>query len=686
MAVFGGSWAQSVVEQCQKMGFDGDIWPVHPDRDEVHGLRCYRSVSQLPAAPDASFIGVNRHLTIDVVGELSARGAGGAVCFASGFNESDGRDDDGVLLQTRLLDAADDMPIIGPNCYGLINYLDGALLWPDQHGGERLDADGRGVALLLQSSNIAINLTMQRRHLPIAYVVCLGNQAQTDGAAIASALLDDDRVSAIGMYLEGIADVGAFERFAWAAHACGKPVVVLKAGKSDAARSAALTHTASMAGSDAASRAFFKQQGVACVDSLSQLIESLKLLHFNGPMAGRDICSISCSGGEASIMADAAEPRRLHLRPLDDAQKRRVGATLSELVTISNPLDYHTFIWGDEAAMTATFSAMFSCGFDLSMMVLDFPRTDRCDDDAWNCAIDAVVSARERTATSVAVVATLAENISEAQARTFIEHAITPLQGVDDAMVAAEVAADIGDYLRRPAPMRWSDVDPGRSEPVAHVEGAVTEADAKALLSRAGIAVPAGVVVTDLESVTESVATLQYPLVAKVLGIMHKTEHDAVRLNLHDARSTRDAVGALLLKGPGVLLEQQVEGTVCELLVGVYRDEVYGAMLTLAAGGVLVELLDDSVMLRMPVTPAQVSDALTQLRIWPILNGYRGSAGANVDAIVDCAMQLQRIATWRFHDGAESLRVGSIDINPLVVSATDATAVDALITLEAERR
>ena len=159
IAVVGGSWAAAVIEQSERMGFAGDIWPVHPTRAEVRGRRAYASINDLPAAPDATFIGVNRQTTIDVVRDLAARGAGGATCFAAGWAETD----DGGALQDQLLAAAGDMPIFGPNCYGLINYLSGATLWPDVHGGERVE---RGVALICQSSNIAINLSMQQRSLP----------------------------------------------------------------------------------------------------------------------------------------------------------------------------------------------------------------------------------------------------------------------------------------------------------------------------------------------------------------------------------------------------------------------------------------------------------------------------------------------------------------------------------------
>ena len=303
IALFGGGWAVNVVAQLQKSGFEGDIWPVNPRRADILGVPCLAAIDDLPGAPDASFIGVNRDATIEVIGRLSAMGAGGATCFASGFLESESETAGGADLQVRLIDAAGDMPILGPNCYGLLNYLDNVTLWPDQHGGIPVES---GVAIVAQSSNIAINMTMQARGLPIAYVVAAGNQAQIGASDIASALLDDDRVTAIGLYLEGFGDIRALEAFAARARAKGKPVVAIKIGRSDKARAATMTHTASLAGNAAAGSALLKRLGIIEVETIAVFLETLKLLHMIGPLPGAAVCSVSCSGGEASLMADVS--------------------------------------------------------------------------------------------------------------------------------------------------------------------------------------------------------------------------------------------------------------------------------------------------------------------------------------------------------------------------------------------
>lgn len=667
IAVFGGgAWGPAVVEQCQKMGFAGAIWPVHPSRDEMQGLPCYRTVEDLPGAPDASFIGVNRNLTIEVVERLARRGAGGAVCFASGFKESDGEGTGGADLQARLVAAAGDMPILGPNCYGLINYLDGALLWPDQHGGRRVET---GVAILTQSSNILINMTMQTRGLPLAYAVAAGNQAQTGLAEMAMAVLDDPRVTAAGLHIEGIGDARAFEALAAKARALRKPVVALKVGRSEQARAATVSHTASLAGGEAASRAFLTRLNIPLLRSLPEFLETLKLLHVIGPLPGRDLASISCSGGEASIAADAAVGRAVRFRPLTEAEKRPVAEALGPMVTVANPLDYHTYIWGDEARTFATFTAVLRAGFDLAMFIIDFPRTDRCSDAAWEPTVNALVAARRATGARVAVTASLGENLPEARADFFAARGIAPMHGIDETLAAAEAAAAIAEGWARPAPA-----------PVLLGTGAtgtgrlLDEAKAKAALAAHGLPVPDGAIAATPGEAAQIAARIGFPVALKGRGIAHKTEAGAVRLNLRSPEAVEAAARGMDFAS-GFLVERMVEGAVAELILGVMRDPVYGYTLTIGAGGILTELLADAATLMIPATEADIRAALAGLKTAALLHGYRGRAQADIGAVVSACLALQAYVA-EVDDRLEEL-----DINPLMVTPHGAVAADVLIRL-----
>ncbi|RWB24150.1 MAG: CoA-binding protein [Mesorhizobium sp.] len=674
IAVFGGAQAAAVVAQSIKMGFAGEIWPVHPTKEEVAGRKAYRSVADLPAAPDAAFVGVNRHLTIEVVKALAERGAGGAVCFAAGFLETEAYDEDGERLQAELVAAAGQMPIIGPNCYGLINYADGALLWPDQHGGIRLAEGGRGVAIITQSSNIAINMTMQKRGLPIAFLMTAGNQAQTGLSEMALGLIEDDRVTSLGLHIEAFDSVAGFERLAARARELKKPIIAMKVGRSEQARQATVSHTASLAGSDAASGAFLKRLGIARVDSIPAFIEALKLLHVTGPLPGYRLSSMSCSGGEASVMADSAEGRWVNFPALTDTHRAHVKSTLGPLVSVANPLDYHTFIWNNEPAMTATFTAMVSGGFDLNMLVLDFPRPDRCSDTDWWTTLRAFESALKTNKAQGAIVSSLPENLPEEYTAGLMARGMVPLFGISEAMDAAHAAAFIGWAWREP---QAEPIDTSASGALASDHVTPDEAEAKARLIEAGLPVPRGECAGNaVEAVISSMA-LGFPVALKALGVTHKSELGAVRLNLRDAESVSTAAHDLYALGTGLYVERMVRDGVAELLVGFTRDPMFGAVMTLGTGGVLVELLRDSVTLMLPATRDDIEAALRGLKLFPLLEGYRGRPRADVAAAIDA---ISGIAAFVQENAGE---IEELDINPLIVCAEGKGAwiADALLVL-----
>ncbi|XKM38826.1 acetate--CoA ligase family protein (plasmid) [Rhizobium ruizarguesonis] len=666
IAVFGGREARRVIEQCDRMGFAGEIWPVHPKLDEVLGRSCYRSVSDLPSAPDAAFVGVNRTLTVEIVRSLSEAGAGGAVCYASGFSEATAELSDGAELQQALLDAAGDMPILGPNCYGLINGLDGALLWPDQHGMQRIE---RGVAILTQSSNIAVNLTMQTRGVPIAYVVTAGNQAQTSLADVACALIDDPRVTAVGLHVEGFGDLSALERLAAMARRSRKPVVVLKVGRSEQAKRAAVSHTASLAGSDAVADAVLARLGLGRVQTLPALLETLKLLHVAGPLASHSISSMSCSGGEASLMADAAVGRNVEFPALQPQQLPRLRRVLGEMVTLSNPLDYHTFVWGDLARQTEAFSAMFEGGYALNLVVLDFPRGDRCDASEWAMTADAVMTAAAATGALAGLLATLPENMPEPIADRLMANGIIAFCGIDETITAAEVAAGIGQAWDRPPPLPLLDV--------SFMDGEIetlTEADAKAELAAFGLPIPRGRLASSPGQAAEQAERLGFPVVLKALGIAHKTEAGAVALNLKDTQAVSNAAAAMP-PNAGYLVEKMVDPPVAELIVGAIRDPVFGLSLTLGAGGIFVELLEDSIILPLPATKTDIHAAISRLKLAKLIYGYRGRPKGDLEAAVGA---VSAAADYVVRNAA---CLEELDINPLMVlpEGLGVVAVDALI-------
>lgn len=656
----GGTWCSNVIRECKKIGFCGEIWPVHPTRSEVAGVRAYASIDHLPEVPDASFIGVNRDATVSVVKALSAMGAGGAVCFASGFSEASAELSDGAGLQEELVSAAGDMPIFGPNCYGFVNALDQVALWPDVHG---LVPCKTGVAIVGQSSNVAINLSMQRRGLPVAYVVTAGNQAQTGMAHTGAALLRDPRVTALGLHIEGVTDLAAYESLARTATELGKPVVVLKVGRSDQARQATVSHTASLAGSDAGARALMQRLGFAQVDSPSELLETLKIFHVSGGLVSNKIASMSCSGGEASLMADLGQAMGVEYPSLNGAQSKALRAALGPKVALANPLDYHTYIWGDRDALTNCFTAMMEANLALGCVVLDFPREDRFAAPEWKLVLDAVAETARISGKPMALLASMGEGMPETIAEEAISRGVIPLVGMSDGLAAIAAASQVGPTADLPL------------IPPICIGTAQTysEAQAKVALAAHGLSVPVSKTVTGVSAAKSASEEIGYPVVLKGIGFAHKTELGAVKVNLTSAALVEAA--AMAMPCEEFLVEEMVTDTVAELLVGVLCDPAHGFVMTIGAGGILTEILSDTVSFLLPVSSQDIKKALTRLSCYPLLTGCRGKPPANLDAIVSAILSLQTFVH------AHRDRLLEVEINPLLCSATNAIAVDALIRM-----
>ncbi|MBK1885639.1 acetate--CoA ligase family protein [Marinobacter sp. DY40_1A1] len=666
IAVFGGREAKKVIEQCEAVGFTGEIWPVHPKHEEILGRKAYRSVAELPGSPDAAYIAVNRDLSIQIVGELAARDSGGAVCYATGFSEAG---EQGKALEQSLLRAAGNMPLMGPNCYGFLNYIQGAMMWPDQQGGRRVE---RGVAFITMSSNIAFNLTMQRRGLPVSYLVSLGNRLKFDLHDAISTFAEQDEVSAIGLYVEGISDPRAFQRAADIARQYGKPIVALKSGHSEIASQVVMSHTAALSGSDSLIDALFERAGVARVNSLETLVETLKLLHVHGPLGGVRIGAMSTSGGDMSIMADAISETPLTLPPISDSGVLALKRVVHERMAIANPLDYQLFDWGNRDGLLRTYETFMNEGFDLTISMLDLPREDRCDASDWESAEQAIIEAAQNLKYPTAVMSTMSDNLPEALALRMIDRGIVPLCGVQAAVPAVAAAARIGQLWARKEPTQLI-LSGTQVELVG--EHLIDEARAKEVLSAYGLSVPQSRVVSKVEDGIAAAQELGYPVVVKALGIAHKTDVGGVRLNLTQPADVADAVEHMLTMGRTVLIERMVSGSVAELIVGVSRDEQFGLHLVVGAGGILVELLKDSRPLLLPTNRTEVEKALRSLQAASLLTGFRGRSEADLEAVIDAVMAVAVFA----EDHVESLI--ELDVNPLMVlpEGQGVVAADALI-------
>ncbi|MCY3618465.1 MAG: acetate--CoA ligase family protein [Acidimicrobiaceae bacterium] len=665
LAFIGGTAAELAIDASRSFGFSGDMWAVNPRR-ELRDLPTFASVDELPAGADAAFVGVGCDATVEVVRQLAALGTGAAVCHASGFAETG---EAGAALQAELLAAAAGMPIVGPNCYGTLSAPTGAALWPDVHGLSRTD---RGVALLSQSGNIAVSLTMQRRGLDIAWVMTLGNQADLGISEAFEAAAADDGTTGVGLCIEELDDTERFVAAAASARRRGLPVVALKLGASETSGAIAVTHTASLVGDDSAYDALFDRLSIRRVHALPELLDTLAVLCALGPLHGSRLVSLSCSGGEAALVADRSRGLGLSFPPFAPDHADRVASALDGRVAVTNPLDYHTFIWGDEGRLTGCFKAALGADdpqstpapFDAALLVIDFP-AEGLDRSRWWPTLDAFSEACSATSTPGVMAASLAENLPEEARARAAKLGLAACGDIDTALSALEAAAVWGEQTGNPVslPDQPNEAGPGCT--------VMPEHESKQRLGAAGVAVPAGMVVT-ADRAAAAAAEVGYPVVVKATGSAHKTETGGVAVGLGDPADVDSAASRLASDHGTVMVESYVTDAVAELLLSVRSAPPVGMLLTLGAGGILAEMLDDTASLLLPVSADDVRGALRTLRVWPMLAGHRGRPPAAIDAVVEAVSALGALVR-------DDRSIIEVEINPLMVTPHCAVAADALM-------
>lgn len=679
VAFVGGRSMARALKRCAEGGYPGQMWLVNPQHESLEGVPCVRSVADLPCGPDAVFIATNRDLTLTCVAELAAIGTGGAICYASGFAETGA---EGLALQQQLLEAAGDMALLGPNCYGLLDYLHSCALWPVAHGGKAVE---KGVAVLTQSGNFAYNVSMSDRSLPVAYMASVGNQAQLGVAELMDVLLDEPRVTAIGLHLEGLKNVPGFARAAHKALEKGVPIIALKTGVSQIGAELALSHTSSLSGSDALYDALFARLGVIRVSGPVSFVETLKAAACGNLPAGNSLIALACSGGDAGLIADYAERNELALPKLDAGQTGELAQVLPSYANLVNPLDFTTAIWGDGEALNRMLDSALRTEADAAMLVLDYPSEFTGERKECDLLLDLYCKALERHGKTGFVTSAFPELLPAHARERLHEQGVAALQGVEDGLAAWGRIANYQRNRQALLALGESALVPLCPQALQGEGHLLNEWHSKQALREFGLPTPNGVLSSPDRALQDANA-LGYPLVLKAVSaqLPHKTEAGAVALNLKDDAALSAALekmrASITAYAPGVafdqlLLEPMAKPPLAELIVGIKRENDFGLALVIGAGGILVELLKDSRSLLLPTTDGAIRQALLSLRSAALLQGFRGREAADLDALVAA---IRAVADYACENAAQLLE---LDVNPLLVGAQGTTAVDALIRL-----
>ncbi|WP_449432690.1 acetate--CoA ligase family protein [Pseudomonas putida] len=679
LAFVGGRSMARALKRCAEGGYQGQMWLVNPQHESLEGVPCVPSVAQLPCAPDAVFIATNRELTLACVAELAAKGAGGAICYASGFAETGAQ---GLALQQQLLEVAGDMALLGPNCYGLLDYLHSSALWPVAHGGQPVQ---KGVAILTQSGNFAYNLSMSDRSLPVAYMASVGNQAQLGVAELMDVLLDEPRVTAIGLHLEGLKNVPGFARAAHKALEKGIPIIALKTGVSQLGAELALSHTSSLAGSDALYDSLFERLGVIRVSGPVSFAETLKAAACGNLPKGPSLVALACSGGDAGLVADYAERNGLALPSLEQTQCDELAQVLPSYANLVNPLDFTTAIWGDEAALQRMLDSALRSTADAALLVLDYPAQFTGERKECDLLLSLYCAALKRHG-KVGFVTSAFPELLPAAARDYLHgQGIAALQGVEDGLAAWGRIARYQQRRNALLALGESALTPICPQALEGQGQLLDEWQAKQALRAFGLPTPQGQLCT-AGSAQAAAEQLGYPLVLKAVSaqLPHKTEAGAVALNLKNHEALHAAIAgmrqSIAAYAPQVafdqlLLERMATPPLAEMIVGIKRENGFGLALVIGAGGILVELLKDSRSLLLPTTDGAIRAALLSLRSAPLLQGFRGREAADLEALVAA---IRAVADYACENAATLLE---LDVNPLLIGAQGTVAVDALIRL-----
>ncbi len=367
VAFIGGDDAEIAAKQCLQFGFKGHVWAVNPKRKQLAGINCLSNIHELPEGPDLVFLGVSRESTIEIVKSLANINTKAVICFAAGFAELGS---EGERKQQQLIQAAGEMLVLGPNCYGLINANKSLAVWPYFHGCRAVN---QGIALISQSGMLATSLSMNRRSVEFSHIISLGNQAMLGAEDFIEVLNDDDSVSAFALYLESIRDIEKFKAVTNLAISKGKPVVILEMGDSDLNQKISAQHTGRSENYLCLVQEELKENGIIMADSTNQLLESLKVLTHSILPKGLKTAVFTCSGGDAALFCKTAQKYGLTFPQPSNGVEKKLLQLLPKIATVNNPLDCTTQLWG-KPEIEKIFHTMMEDDYDLAVFVQDYPK------------------------------------------------------------------------------------------------------------------------------------------------------------------------------------------------------------------------------------------------------------------------------------------------------------------------
>ncbi len=681
-----------VIRNLKSFGYPGKIVTVNPKYTEVMDCPCYPNIAAIPEAVDCVVLAVpNRHVP-DLLDSAAAAGARAAVVFSAGFAETGA---EGKERQARLeaLSRERGFLICGPNCYGVLNVFGRAPLFASTIPQGFLAGP---VALVSQSGGLSTtiaNALMLNRHVGLSHIVSCGNQAGATVEEYFNYLVGDENTRIIAAFVEGFKQPQKLLEVARKAAARNKPLIILKGGRSEVSQRAAATHSGSLAGAAEVIDAAFRQTGVVSVRSLNELIDAVSvfsceifLKHYNG---GRRIGVLSGSGGECTLVSDAASNVGLEVPELTETTKSQLQETVADFGNMNNPLDGTGAMYDDERIFPRLLQALIDDD-NIDVVTINLEANDPRPKElkSGNRFSAAIERAAASSKKPIACFSSIVGGPVDPEILLPLRQAGVPL--MEGAECATTTIRNLAEYYEfqnsRTGDKPSSGTPPALARKLA--SGTLPAEAAFRLFEEYGIPVVPTVFTRSADDAAAAAERMGFPVALKIESaqITHKSDVGGVALRLGNATDVREAYARIQsevsrrapnAKIDGVIVQRMAQEGV-EMILGVKRDPLFGPVVLCGFGGILVELLKDVAVGIPPISREQAHDMLSRLRGFPILGGMRGKPAADVEALCGAIVGVSQLA------GSLGDQLVGVDINPMIVltKGQGAIAVDAVVEIQ----
>ena len=669
-----GTPRNSLVRVLLQTGFPGTVYLVHPRHEQVEGLKCYPDLASLPEVPDVALVITPSQTVPGIIADCGKKAVPAAVVFSSGFEEME----EGKALAAELLETANrcGVALLGANCQGAWSIREKVMLSFGSASLQLKDLKHSPVAIVSQSGALAgaIGFQLQTTGIGCSYMVSVGNETQLDILHYLSWIVEQDDVRVVVLYIEGFKDGSRLLQIAERARANGVQIVALKSGNSSLGQSATASHTGKIASPHAIYRDVLEQAGIIAVESLADILSIIETLTYlprprlsGDPKGGASALSIS--GGACALLADHAEQLGVPMAEFSPHIAEALDELFPSFARSANPADMTGYVRSQPSLLDDSL-ALVSDDPRTEAFIMQFSSSGKRDLDEKGTLFKAVAQDKK-----LPVIMSFAGEQPSAELRKeYRESGILFCQDPMATIKALEWIYERERYSARAA----SEMRPPPAERAAPGDWAQT----MTALADCGIEAPGWRILGPADTAVAACTGLTYPLVVKVLpsDADHKTELGLVKLRVSSLQEvdTHAASFRKILTKPdaGILVQDMIDGGV-EVVLSCLRNTDFGPILTVGLGGMGIELFRDVAHLALPANEHAVRNALQKLRLWTLLEGFRGEPRADIEALVEAAI--------RFGDMFLAMPdVAEFEVNPLMVlSAGDGVvAVDALVSLE----